>query len=103
MDYTRCTIWKQGYGTTRPFGPLHGEPPAIRQVVECEDCGQLWLWDFTEGENWDDVVATRTIYAPIPGALREVHVGEIDAGDSENLVPRLVIKGEDVANAQRIT
>lgn len=104
MSYQTCTIWtRPGLGVTRPWGPVYGEFPAIRQVVECEDCGQLWLYDLLEDEDLDSPGEGRVIYAPIPHAIREVQVGEIDADVADQLVPRLVLPGHDPDRAERVT
>ncbi|MGH1367168.1 MAG: hypothetical protein ACRBCL_01025 [Maritimibacter sp.] len=101
MRYTTCKVWTTpGAAQTRPVSPTYGDYPSIRSVVECEDCGQLWMFDVLDSEDWNDDAGGRLLWAPVPLAIGEAQVGDIHPEQVDDLTPRVVVPGHDPASAQ---
>lgn len=101
MSYKTCQVWTSpGTGRTRPVSPTYGDFPSIRSVVECETCGQLWLFDVRDSDDWDDEAGGHLLWAPIPRAISEAQVGDLHGDEAAELTPRVVLPGQDPARAE---
>ena len=103
LPYSDCQTWNDPKAAQLlQAGALLRDHPNVRALMVCEICGQRWLYDFLDSEDWGGDGDGRVIYAPVPQALAEAACAELTVREVDRLRPRLVVHDDTTNRIDRV-